>query len=92
MPDRNPRWKPALILTGGRDVAAIASDGRSRSSCKWIKQNLSIKHFFGNSVNAVKSQIWIAARMACTVYRGGNRGSISTRLEGLVHEWSTPST
>jgi IS4 transposase len=27
---------------------------------KWIKQNLSIKHFFGNSVNAVKSQIWIA--------------------------------
>ena len=25
-----------------------------------IKQNLSIKHFFGNSLNAVKSQIWIA--------------------------------
>ncbi|MFN0315396.1 MAG: IS4 family transposase [Burkholderiales bacterium] len=27
---------------------------------KWIKQNLKIKHFFGNSMNAVKSQIWIA--------------------------------
>ena len=27
---------------------------------KWVKQNLSIKHFFGNSINAVKSQIWIA--------------------------------
>lgn len=27
---------------------------------KWIKQNLSIKHFLGNSLNAVKSQIWIA--------------------------------
>ena len=27
---------------------------------KWLKQNLSIKHFFGNSINAVKSQIWIA--------------------------------
>jgi transposase len=27
---------------------------------KWIKQNLSIQHFFGNSINAVKSQIWIA--------------------------------
>ena len=27
---------------------------------KWIKQNLSIKHFLGNSINAVKSQIWIA--------------------------------
>lgn len=27
---------------------------------KWLKQNLMIKHFFGNSLNAVKSQIWIA--------------------------------
>ena len=27
---------------------------------KWLKQNLEIKHFFGNSLNAVKSQIWIA--------------------------------
>ncbi|MDZ7921792.1 IS4 family transposase [Rhodoferax sp.] len=27
---------------------------------KWLKQNLSVKHFFGNSLNAVKSQIWIA--------------------------------
>jgi Domain of unknown function (DUF4372)/Transposase DDE domain len=27
---------------------------------KWIKQHLRIKHFFGTSENAVKSQIWIA--------------------------------
>ena len=27
---------------------------------KWIKQNLRIKHFFGNSDNAVKTQIWIS--------------------------------
>lgn len=27
---------------------------------KWLKQNLCIRHFFGNSINAVKSQIWIA--------------------------------
>jgi hypothetical protein len=27
---------------------------------KWIKQNLRIKHFYGNSDNAVKTQIWIA--------------------------------
>ena len=26
---------------------------------KWIKQNLRIKHFFGTSENAVKTQIWI---------------------------------
>jgi hypothetical protein len=27
---------------------------------KWIKQNLRIKHFFGTSDNAVKTQVWIA--------------------------------
>ena len=27
---------------------------------KWIKQHLRIKHFYGNSPNAVKTQIWIA--------------------------------
>jgi hypothetical protein len=27
---------------------------------KWIKQNLRIKAFFGHSVNAVKTQVWIA--------------------------------
>jgi len=27
---------------------------------KWIKQNLTVKHFFGNSLNAVETQIWIA--------------------------------
>jgi Domain of unknown function (DUF4372)/Transposase DDE domain len=27
---------------------------------KWIKQHLRIKRFFGNSINAVKTQVWIA--------------------------------
>jgi hypothetical protein len=27
---------------------------------KWLKQNLTVKHFFGNSENAVKAQIWTA--------------------------------
>jgi hypothetical protein len=27
---------------------------------KWIKQNLRIKKFYGNSVNALKTQVWIA--------------------------------
>lgn len=27
---------------------------------KWVKQHLRIKSFYGNSINAVKSQIWIA--------------------------------
>jgi hypothetical protein len=27
---------------------------------KWVKQNLRIKHFYGTSPNAVKTQVWIA--------------------------------
>lgn len=27
---------------------------------KWLKQNLNVQHFFGNSLNAVRTQIWIA--------------------------------
>lgn len=27
---------------------------------RWIKQNLRIQHFFGNSGNAVRTQIWIS--------------------------------
>ena len=27
---------------------------------KWIKQHLRIKRFHGNSMNAVKTQVWIA--------------------------------
>ncbi len=27
---------------------------------KWIKQHLRIKHFLGNSENAVKTQVWCA--------------------------------
>ena len=27
---------------------------------KWIKQNLRVRHFYGTSENAVKTQIWIA--------------------------------
>jgi len=30
---------------------------------KWIKQHLRIKHFYGTSENAVRSQIWIAIRV-----------------------------
>ncbi len=32
---------------------------------RWIKQNLRIKHFYGTSENAVKTQIWIAVCVYC---------------------------
>ncbi len=34
---------------------------------KWIKQNLRIKAFYGNSANAVKTQIWIAIAVYCLI-------------------------
>jgi hypothetical protein len=55
-----------VFLTNRFDLPAltIAEIYRKRwqveTFFKWIKQNLSIKHFLGNSINAVKSQIWIA--------------------------------
>lgn len=64
---RDPETNKYLVfLTNRFDLPAltIAEIYRKRWSVecffKWIKQNLSIKHFFGNSINAVKSQIWIA--------------------------------
>ena len=64
---RDPETDKFLVfLTNRFDLPAltIAEIYRNRWAVetffKWIKQNLSIKHFFGNSINAVKSQIWIA--------------------------------
>jgi transposase len=34
---------------------------------KWIKQNLRIKHFYGTSENAVKTQIWISVSVYALV-------------------------
>jgi len=36
---------------------------------KWIKQHLKIKSFWGQSENAVKTQIWIAIGIPCGDYR-----------------------
>ena len=55
-----------VFLTNNFDLPAlvIAMLYKSRWQVelffKWIKQNLRIKHFFGNSANAVKTQIWIS--------------------------------
>lgn len=58
--------KELVFLTNRFDLAAttIARLYKHRWQIelffKWLKQNLEVKHFFGNSVNAVKSQIWCA--------------------------------
>jgi hypothetical protein len=55
-----------VFLTNRLDLSAltIAAIYKQRWQVelffKWLKQNLNVKHFFGNSLNAVRSQIWIA--------------------------------
>lgn len=58
--------KDLVFLTNNFDLPAItiAQLYKSRWGVelffKWIKQNLRIKHFFGTSANAVKTQVWIS--------------------------------
>jgi hypothetical protein len=64
---RDPKDGKALVfLTNNFDLPALAIaqlyKGRWQVELffKWIKQNLRIKHFFGTTGNAVKTQVWIA--------------------------------
>lgn len=68
-----------VFLTNRLDLSAltIAAIYKQRWQIelffKWLKQNLNIQHFFGNSLNAVKSQIWIAVctyLMALIAHKG----------------------
>lgn len=52
---------------------------------KWIKQNLSNKHFFGNSSNAVKSQIWIAICVYLLVTIGRKRLNLPASPQILLN-------
>ena len=64
---RDPQTGKALVfLTNNFDLPALTiaqlykSRWRVELFFKWIKQNLRIKHFFGTTDNAVKTQVWIA--------------------------------
>ena len=58
--------KSLVFLTNNFDLPALIiaqlykSRWRVELFFKWIKQNLRIKHFFGTTDNAVKTQVWIA--------------------------------
>ncbi len=58
--------KVLVILTNNFDLPALAVAQlyklrwRVELFFKWIKQNLRIKHFYGTSDTAVKTQVWIA--------------------------------
>jgi hypothetical protein len=58
--------KALVFLTNNLDLPALRiaqlykCRWRVELFFKWIKQNLRIKHFFGTTENAVKTQVWIA--------------------------------
>src|SRR5271166_1892312 len=58
--------KSLVFLTNNFDLPALIiaqlykCRWRVELFFKWIKQNLRIKHFFGTTDNAVKTQVWIA--------------------------------
>ena len=53
-------------------------------SFKWIKQHLRIKKFYGNSENAVKSQIWIAVSVYVLVAIVKKRLNLDASLYSLL--------
>src|SRR5271168_2350238 len=64
---RDPESGKALVfLTNNFDLPALTiaqlykCRWRVELFFKWVKQNLRIKHFFGTSDNAVRTQVWIA--------------------------------
>ena len=64
---KDPKTGKTLVFLTNNTIlpaAVIAQLYKSRWQVelffKWIKQHLRIRHFWGNSENAVKTQIWIA--------------------------------
>ena len=55
---------------------------------KWIKQHLRIKKFYGNSENAVKSQIWMAVSVSVLVAIVKKRLNLGASLYTLLQIFS----
>lgn len=83
--------KELVFLTNRFDLAAttIARLYKHRWQIelffKWLKQNLAVKHFFGNSVNAVKPQIWCAIRAYLVVLITIRRLHLPVSPQILLH-------
>ena len=55
---------------------------------KWIKQHLRIKKFYGTSVNAVKTQIWVAVSVYVLVAIVKKRLELDASLYTLLQVFS----
>jgi len=55
---------------------------------KWIKQNLHVEVFFGQSDNAVKTQIWIAISAYLLIAIFKKKFKLNEELSQLLHFFS----
>ena len=84
------RKKRLVFLTNNFDIPAktVAEIYKQRWGVelffKWIKQHLRIKSFYGTSVNAVKSQIWVGLCIYLLVAIAKKRLSIPCSLYTLL--------
>lgn len=76
MPSLRPTWSaPALTI-----AAIYKNRWQIELFFKWLKQNLAVKHFFGNSINAVKAQIWIAPYLLVLIAIKHHRLPVSPQI------------
>ncbi len=84
------RKKRLVFLTNNFDIPArtVADIYKQRWGVelffKWIKQHLRIKSFYGTSVNAVKSQIWVGLSIYLLVAIAKKRLGIQCSLYTLL--------
>ena len=82
--------KTLVFLTNNTALSAltIAALYKSRWQVelffKWIKQHLRIRHFIGNSENAVKTQIWCAVAAYVLIAIVKRELQLSTSLHALL--------
>jgi len=86
--------KTLVFLTNNFDLQAItiAQLYKQRWQVelffKWIKQNLHVEVFFGQSENAVKTQIWIAISTYLLMAIFKKKFKLENRLSEILHFFS----
>ena len=76
------RGKEHIAHSAGEAIDKLC---RFSTFFKWIKQNLKIKKFYGNSYNAVETQIWIAISTYLLVAIAKKRLSLKQPLAQILH-------
>lgn len=86
--------KTLVFLTNQTTLSALTIGALYKSRWqvelffKWIKQHLRIKRFYGNSANAVKTQVWIAVSVYVLVAIVRKRLNLGVSLYTLLQIFS----